>query len=118
MGYLPYRVTWGRVISQSGNDMPVDVGELVAEKLVVDLLGLIDLSQGFGNVVHLLHQLNPFRRSQMKQLCRVAFEDHDGPAGKELILMQVGLGKAEIANEMIFVRPTALAGLARGVAHG
>ena len=54
----------------------------------------------------------------MKQLCRVAFEDDDGPAGEELILVQIGLGEAEVGNEMVFFRPAALAGLARGIRHG
>jgi len=118
MLYPPYWLERGRVAGQSRNDMPVDVGELVTEEFVVDLFGLIDLSQGFGDEVHFFHQLNPFRGSQMKQLCRVAFEDHDGPPGEELILMQVGLGEAEVSNEMVFFGLNALAGLARGVAHG
>lgn len=118
MFYPPHWFEGGRVACQSGNDMPVDVGELVAEEFVVDFFGLIDPGQGFGDQVYFLHQLNPFRGSQMKQLCRVAFEDHDGPAGEELIVMQVGLGEAEVGNEMVFFRPAALAGLACGVAHG
>ena len=118
MFYLPHGLERGRVAGQSGNDMPVDVGELVAEELVVDLFGFIDPGQGFGDEVYFLHQLNPFRGSQMKQLCCVAFEDYDGPAGEELILMQVSLGEAEVGNEMVFFRPAALAGLAGGIAHG
>jgi len=54
----------------------------------------------------------------MKQLRRVAFEGDDGPAGEELILVQIGLGEAEIGNEMVYFRPAALAGLARGIRHG
>ena len=98
--------------------MPVDVRELVAEEFVVDLPGLIDLGQGLGDEVYFLHQHNPFRGSQMKQLCCVAFEDYDGPAREELIVMQVGLGEAEVGNEMVFFLPAALAGLAGGIAHG
>ena len=70
--------------------MPVNVRELVAEEFVVDLPGLIDLGKGLGDEVYLLHQLNPFRGSQMEQLCCVAFEDDDGPAGKELVVVQIG----------------------------
>ena len=43
MLYPPHWFEGGRVAGQSGNDMPVDVGELVAEEFVVDLSGLIDL---------------------------------------------------------------------------
>ena len=70
--------------------MPVDVRELVAEEFVVDLSGLIDHRDNLGDEVHFLHQLNPFRGSQMKQLRRVAFEDDNGPAGKELIVVKIG----------------------------
>lgn len=92
--------------------MPVDVGKLVAEEFVIDLLGLIDLGQGLGDQAHFLHQLNPFRGSQMKQLCRVAFEDDDGPAGKELIVVQIDFGETEVGDEMVFLRPATLAGVA------
>ena len=61
MLYPPHWFEGGRVAGQSGNDMPVDVGELVAEEFVIDFLGLIDPGQGLGNQVHFLHQLNPFR---------------------------------------------------------
>ena len=118
MLYPPHWLKRGRVVGQSGNHMPVDVGELVAEEFIVDLPGLIDLRKGFGDQVHFLHQLNPFRGSQMKQLCRVAFEDDDGPAGEELILMQVGLGEAEVSDEMVFFRPAALADFASWIRHG
>jgi len=118
MFYPPYWIERGRVAGQSRNDMPVDVKELVAEEFVVDLPGLIDLGQGLGDEVYFLHQLNPFCGSQMKQLCCVAFEHYDGPAGEELIVMQVGLGEAEVGNEMVFFGPYALAGLTGRVAHG
>jgi hypothetical protein len=54
----------------------------------------------------------------MKQLCRVAFEQDDGPAWEELIVVQVGLGEAEVGNEMVFFGPAALAGLASWIFHG
>ena len=98
--------------------MPVNVGELVAKEFVIDLLGFIELGKSFGDKIHFLHQLNPFRGSQMKQLCRVAFEDNDGPAVEELIVVQIGFGQAEVGNEMVFFRPATLAGLARRIAHG
>jgi len=51
----------------------------------------------------------------MKQLCRVAFEDDDGPAGEELIVMQIGPREAQIRDEMVFSWPNALAGLTGGI---
>ena len=91
MLHSPHWFKGGGVIGQPGNEMPMDVGELVAEEFVVDLPGLIDLGKGFGDEVHFLHQLNPFGGRQMKQFCRVAFEDDDGPAGKELVIVKIGL---------------------------
>ena len=76
----------GWVVGQPGDYVPVDMRELVAEEFIIDLLGGIDLGQYFCNEVHFLHQLNPFRGSQMKELGRVAFEDDNGPAGEELIV--------------------------------
>ena len=115
---LPYWLKGGWVVGQSGDHMPVDVGELVAEEFVVDLPGPIDLSKSFGDEVYFFHQLNPFRGSQMKQLRRVAFEDDNGPAGKELIVVKIGFRQSEVGDEMVFFRPAVLAGLAVWIAHG
>jgi len=118
MLHPPHWFEGGRVGGQSGNDMPVDVGELIAEEFIIDLPDLIDLRDNLGDQVHFFHQLNPFRGSQMKHLGRVALEDNDGPAGEELILIEVGLGEAEVSDEMVFSRPAALAGRARWIRHG
>jgi len=118
MLHSPHWFERGRVAGQSWNDMPVDVGELVAEEFVINLLGFIDLGQGLGNAIDFFHQLNPFRGSQMKQFRRVAFEDDDGPAWEELILVQKGLGESEVSDEMVFFRPAALAGFAPWIRHG
>jgi hypothetical protein len=107
-----------RVVRESWNDMPVDVGELVAEEFIVDLPGVENLRECFRKEIDLLHQLNPLRRSQMKQLCRVAFEQDDGPAWKELVVVQIGLGEAEVGNEMVFFGPAALASFASWIFHG
>ena len=118
MLHPPHWFERGLVAGQSGNDMPVDMGELVTEEFVIDLLGLIDLSDNLGDQVHFFHQLNPFCESEMKHLCRVAFEDDDGPAGEELIVVQIGFGEAEISDEMVFLRPAALAGATGTIRHG
>ena len=118
MLHQPHWFEGGRIAGQSWNDMPVDVGELVAEEFVIDFLGRIDLGQGLGNAIDFFHQLNPFRGSQMKQFRRVAFEDDDGPAWEELILAQICPGEAEVSDEMVFFRPAALAGATRMLRHG
>ena len=118
MLHPPHRLKGGRVASEPGDYVPVDVGELVAEEFIIDLLRIEDLSQSLCHEIDLFHQLNPLRGSQMKQFCRVAFEQDDGPSWEELIVVQIGLGKAQIGDEMVCLRPTPLTGLAGRVVHG
>lgn len=113
----PYRFERSRIVRQTRDDVPVDVGELIAEELVVDLLGIIDLRECLGDGGHILHQLNPFRRSQVEEFRCVALENNDSPPAKELIVVEVGFREAEIRNEMIGSRPGTCAGLARRVGH-
>ena len=98
--------------------MPVDVGQLVTEEFVIDLLSFKDLGEDFGDTTDFLHQQNPFRGSQLKQLCRMALEDNNGPAWEELIVMQIGPGEAHVRDEMVFSWPAALACLACWILHG
>ncbi len=107
MLYPPHWFERGGVVREAWDDVPVDVRELVAQEFIVDLPGFTDLGQGLGHQVYLLHQLNPFRRSQMKQLCRVAFEDDDGPAGEELIVVEIGVRQPEVGDEMVGSGPGA-----------
>lgn len=97
--------------------MPMDVGELVAEEFVIDLLGLIDFGENAGNATDVLHQQSPFRGGQMKQLCRMAFKDDDGPAGEKLIFMQIDFGEVKVGDEMGFGGPAALASFTSGIYH-
>lgn len=90
MRHPPDRFEWRGICGEAGDDVPVDVRQLVAEKFVVDLLGFIDLCKRLGDEGHFFHQLHPFRRRQVKELRCVALEDEDGPAGKELIVVQIG----------------------------
>ena len=105
MLHQPHWFEGGWVVDQSGNHMPVDVGKLVAKEFVVDLSGPIDLGKGFGYEAHFLHQLNPFHRGQLEQLSRVLFEYDKGPAGKELIVVEIGVRQAEVGDEMVGLGP-------------
>jgi len=91
MLHPPHRIKGGWVVGESGNEMPVDVGELVTEEFVVDLPGRIDLGECLSDETHFLHQLYSFCGGQMKQFCCVPLEDDDGPAGKELVIVKIGL---------------------------
>jgi hypothetical protein len=48
MLYPPHWFEGLRVVGQSGNDMPVDVGQLVPKEFVVHLSGIVDQGQSFG----------------------------------------------------------------------
>ena len=56
----PHRFKRRRIVGQAWDDVPVDVGELVAEEFVVDLFGVIDLSECVGNGRDVFHQLYAF----------------------------------------------------------
>lgn len=118
MRYPPDWFERGGIVCQAWDEMPMYMRQLIAEEFVVDLLGPIDLRKGLGDLVHFFHQLHPFLRRQVEELCRVALKDEDGPAGEELILMEVGLRTPEICDEMVGSRPGPCAGLARRIGHG
>lgn len=118
MGYPPDRFERRGICGEARDDVPMDVRQLVAEEFVVDLSGSIDLCKRLGDEVHVFHQLHPFRRRQVKELRCMALEDEDGPAGKELIVVQIGFRESEIRDEMIGSRPGFCAGLAGGIGHG
>lgn len=81
--------------------MPVHVGQLVAQEFVIDLFGFKDLREDFGDQIYFLDQLRPFSWSQVKQFCRVTFEDDNRPAGKELVVVEIGFRQAQVGNEVV-----------------
>jgi len=117
MRHAPHWFKGGWVTGQPGNEVPVDVGKLVAEEFVVDLPGLIDLGEGFGDEAYFLHQLNPFGGRQIIQFPRMALEHEDGPAGEKLIVVQIDLREPEVGDEMVGSGPAALAGFACRICH-
>ncbi len=118
MRHPPDRFERRGICGEAGDNVPVDVRQLVAEEFVVDLLGSIDLRERLGNQVHVFHQLHPFCRRQVEELRCVMLENEDGPAGEELIVMEVGLRHAEIRDDMIGSGPGLCAGLAGRIGHG
>jgi len=118
MRHPPDWLEGGGVVCLARDEMPVDVRQLVAEEFVVDLCGPIGLRERLGDQGDVFHQLYPFCRRQMKEFCRVALKDDNGPAGEELIVMQVDLRDAEIRDEMIGSGPGLCAGLAGRIGHG
>ncbi len=118
MPYLPYRLQRGWIGGETWNDVPVNVGELVAEEFVVDLSCVVGLRDGPGDQVHFLHQLNPFCRRQVKEFRRVTLKDHHRPARKKLIVVEIDFRQPEIDNEVVGARPGPCAGMTPGIGHG
>ena len=92
----PDRLKRCGIAGQPWNHVPMNVRDLVAEQLVIDLPGLKDVGEGFGDEVHFLHQVDAFGRSQVKELGRVTLEDDHRPTRKELIVMEIGIRQAEV----------------------
>jgi hypothetical protein len=97
----PDRFQRRRVVGEAGNQVPMDVGELVAQQFVIDFLRLEDFGERFGDSVDFFHQLKAFGGREVEQLGGVALKDDDGPTGKELILMQVDLGEPQVPRQAL-----------------
>jgi hypothetical protein len=55
MGYPPYRFQRSRVCVQARNDVPMNVGKLIAEQFVVDLPGRVGVCHGLADQVDLFY---------------------------------------------------------------
>lgn len=117
MRHPPYRFERSRIVRQAWDDVPVYVRKLVAKEFVVDLLGVIDARERLGDGRDIFRQLNPLRRRQVEEFCRMVLQNDNGPAAKELIVMEIGFREPEIRNEMIGSWPGTCAGLARRIGH-
>jgi hypothetical protein len=105
MLYSPYWLQWSRVGGQSGDDVPVDVGNLVTEEFIVDLRGLVSLRDNPGNEVDFFDQLHSLWRCQVKEFRRVALENNHRPAGEKLIVVKKDLRESQVNDEVIGSRP-------------
>lgn len=90
MRHAPHRFERSRIVRHARDDVPMNVRQLVAEEFVVDLLGSIGLCERVGDRGHVLHQPQSLRRRQVEQFRCVTLKDDDGPAGEELIIMEIG----------------------------
>ncbi len=118
MRNTPHRFERRRILRKTRNQMPMDVGKLVAEQLIVDFHGLPLLREQGSDPGHFFHEAAAFVAREMKQLRGVAFQHQHGPAGEELVVMQVGPGESAIGDELVPAGPGADTGLAGWEAHG
>ena len=118
MRHAPHRFPRSRVRGQAGNEMPVDMRELIAEQLIIDLDGVERVGQPFGDQVYFFNELESFSRRQMKEFGGMPLKDRDGPAREKLIVVQIDSGQSQVRDEMVRSGPVALARFAGGIAHG
>lgn len=60
MRHPPYRFQWSRIIRQTGNDMPMDMGQLVPKEFVIHLLRSVDFGRDVRHSVDRFDQLAAF----------------------------------------------------------
>ena len=116
--HAPHRPARLGIAGEARDQVPVDVGDLIAEQLVVHLHRLIDLCEGVRHATDVLDHPGALRRRQVVELGGVAPQDHEHPPGKELIRVQVCPARVEVGDEEIALARDALAELAGGRAHG
>jgi len=107
----PHRLQRGRIIGKSRHDVPVDMRQLIAEQSIVDLDGLEHRCQRASYCVDLLDELASFFPVQLEQLCRMPFEHQHRPAGKELILEEIGDCQSAVGDPVTRRGPGSGAGL-------
>ena len=118
MRNTPHRLEWSRVLRQARNQVPMDVWQLIAEQFIVDLHRVPFLGEQGGHLGDFFDETAAFLAREMKEFGRVALQDEHRPAGKELVVVQIGVGETAIGDEMILARPGADTRLAGMVAHG
>src|SRR2546426_4439680 len=101
----PHRLAGGRVIGESWDDMPVNVRELVAEQLVVDLDGIEHDGQRARHFRDFFYELAALFPCEVEQLGRMTLEHQHGPSGEELIVVEVCDREPKFCDLVILRRP-------------
>ena len=114
----PHRFERRGILRKARNQMPMNMRELVTEQFIIDLYGLPLLREQGRDSGHFFHEATAFVAREVKEFRGVAFQDEHGPAGEELVVMQVGPGEFAFGDEMTPVGPGADTGLAGWGAHG
>src|SRR5688500_19515638 len=97
--------------------MPVDVRELVAEERVVDLDRVKLARERLSDPSYFVHQARALRGRELEELGGVPIEHEHGPAGKELVIVQIRRGEAAVRDTVRRPRPRAGAGHTASGAH-
>lgn len=114
----PHRLEGRGVLWQAWNDVPMDMGELIAEQFVIDFDRLPFSSEEAGHSGDFFDQAGAVGPREVEEFSRVAFQHQYRPAGEELIIVKIGLRETTISDEMIRIGPGAQTGLAVRAGHG
>lgn len=99
------------------DEMPVDMGKLVAQQLVVDLVGSVLLRKHLAHRRDLFDEAAPFLLGQEKQFGRMTLEHEHRPALEKLVFMEVSDGQPAVRDTQMRGRPGAQAGGAVRLVH-
>src|SRR5207245_7170254 len=85
--------------------MPVNVRELVAEQLVVDLDGIEYDGQRARHFRDFFYELAALLPREVEQLGRMTLEHQHGPSGEELVVVEVCDRESKFGDLVILGRP-------------
>src|SRR5438132_7810167 len=85
--------------------MPVNVRELVAEQLIVDLDGIKHDGQCARDFRDFFYELAALFPCEVEQLGRMTLEHQHRPAWKELVITEVGDREPQLRNLVVLRRP-------------
>lgn len=114
----PHRFEWGGISDQTWDQVPVNMGNLVAQEFVIDLPCAERIRQHLCDACHFFDQSPSLLRRKLKELGRVVIQHQDGPTREKLVVMQISCREPAVGDLMLPRRPGSGAHLARWIAHG
>lgn len=118
MGNRPHRLKRSRVLLLPWNQMPMDMGQLVTEQFIIHLYGLPFHGKTTGYHGDFFNQVTAVGAREVEEFCNMLFQDQHGPAGKVLVVMEIGSSETAVGYEMVLARPRADTSLAGRAGHG
>src|SRR5216684_6365603 len=97
--HAPHRPQGLWVALEAGHEVPVDMRHEVAQELVVHLDRPIDTRQGPRDPRDVLDQGRALDGIEFVELDGMTLEDHEDPAGEELVLVEVDAARGQVGDE-------------------
>ncbi len=83
----PHRLKGRRVLRQPWNDVPMDMGELIAEQFVIDFDRLPFSGEEVGHSGDFVDHAAAVVAREVEEFSRVTFQHQHRPAGEELVIV-------------------------------